>query len=66
MMKSLILVSALILSGIFAPLMAPTASLASLAYTRVSVEAVDTAAPSLTFKTNEGQVWTLPAVSVIF
>lgn len=63
MFKSLILVGALTIVGIVAPFAAPTESLASLAYTRVSVEAVDTAAPSLTFKTSEGQVWTLPATS---
>ena len=63
MMKSLILVGLLILPGIAGPLMLPTQSLASLAYTRVSIEAVDTATPSLTFKTMEGQVWTLQATS---
>lgn len=63
MMKSLILAGALTLSGLVVPLVAPTESLASLAYTRVSIEAVDIAAPSLTFKTIEGQVWTLQAAS---
>jgi hypothetical protein len=63
MMKPLILASILVLSGASALLVAPTESLASLAYTRVSVEAVDIATPSLTFKTSEGQVWTLQATS---
>jgi hypothetical protein len=63
MMKPLILASILILSGASASLVAPTEGFASLAYTRVSVEAVDTATPSLTFKTSEGQVWTLQATS---
>ena len=63
MMKSLILIGFLIVTGVAAQFVGPTISVASLAYTRVSVEAVDTAAPSLTFKTAEGQVWTLPAVS---
>lgn len=63
MMKPLVLTGVLILSGIVAPLMTPIESLASLAYTRVSVEAVDTATPSLTFKTTDGQVWTLQAAS---
>ena len=63
MMKSLILAGLLILPGIAGSLMVPTESLASLAYTRVSIEAVDTATPSLTFKTMEGQVWTLRATS---
>jgi hypothetical protein len=63
MMKPLILIGLFILVGIVSPFALPTESLASLAYTRVSVEAVDTAAPSLTFKTTEGQVWTLQATS---
>ena len=64
MLKSLILASALILSGMVPALITPPFSQASLAYTRVRVEAVDTATPSLTFKTPEGDVWTLQAVSV--
>jgi hypothetical protein len=63
MMKPLMLAGILVLSGASASLVAPTESLASLAYTRVSVEAVDIATPSLTFKTSEGQVWTLQATS---
>ncbi len=63
MMKSLILIGCLFVTGLAAPFMEPTVTMASMAYTRVSVEAIDTAAPSLTFKTTEGQVWTLPAVS---
>ena len=63
MMKSLILAGLLLLPGIAGPLMVPTESLASLAYTRVRIEAVDIATPSLTFKTMEGQVWTLQATS---
>ncbi|MBI4001620.1 MAG: hypothetical protein HY348_07535 [Nitrospira defluvii] len=63
MMKSLILIGCLVVTGIAASFVGPTISLASLAYTRVSVEAVDMALPSLTFRTTEGQVWTLPAAS---
>ena len=63
MMKSLILAGLLLLPGIAGPLMVPTESSASLAYTRVRIEAVDIAASSLTFKTMEGQVWTLQATS---
>ena len=63
MVKTFILIGFLIVSGAAATFVEPTTSLASVAYTRVSVEAVDTAAPSLTFKTTEGQAWTLPAVS---
>ncbi len=60
-MKPLILISILTLSGIVGLLVDPTESLAALSYTRVKIEAVDTAAPSLTFKTSEGEVWTLTA-----
>ncbi len=60
-MKPLILISILTLSRIVGLLVAPTESLAALSYTRVKIEAVDTAAPSLTFKTSEGEVWTLTA-----
>lgn len=63
MMKHLILVGLLVLSGSLAPLLVPTEGFASLAYTRVSIEAIDSAAPSLTFKTIEGEVWTLQAAS---
>ncbi len=63
MIKSLLLAGLLILPGFTTGLIAPTESLASLAYTRVSIESVDTATSSLTFKTTEGQVWTLQATS---
>lgn len=63
MMKSFVLIGCLIVAGVAAPFVGPTISVASLAYTRVSVEAVDTAVPSLTFRTTEGQVWTLQAAS---
>lgn len=64
MIQPLVLVGLLILSGFGAPLLAPTHSVASLAYTRVSIEAIDAAAPSLTFRTPDGDVWTLQATSV--
>ena len=63
MIKSLLLAGLLILPGFATVFIVPTESLASLAYTRVSIESVDTATPSLTFKTIEGQVWTLQATS---
>lgn len=63
MIKSLLLAGLLILPGFTTAFIVTTESLASLAYTRVSIESVDTAAPSLTFKTMEGQVWTLQATS---
>ena len=62
-MKSFILIGTLILSMCVVPLVVPVEGLAALTYTRVSIEAVDTAAPSLTFKTAEGEVWALAAVS---
>ncbi len=63
MVKTFILIGFLMVSGAAATFVEPTTSLASLSYTRVSVEAIDTAVPSLTFRTTEGQVWTLPALS---
>lgn len=62
-MKPFILTGFLALSGMALSVVEPEISLASLAYTRVSIEAVDEAGPSLTFRTTEGQVWTLPASS---
>ncbi len=46
-----------------APLIAPEESPAALTYTRVRVETFDVAGRSLTFKTAEGEVWTLAALS---
>lgn len=63
MMKSLILIGCLVVTGIATSLVGPPMTVASMAYTRVSIEAVDMALPSLTFRTIEGQVWTLPAAS---
>jgi hypothetical protein len=63
MMKSFIVIGTLILSILVVPLVVPVESLAALTYTRVSVEAVDAAAPSLTFRTAEGEIWTLAAFS---
>jgi len=63
MVKPLILIGLLTLSGFVAPFTVPTQSFASLAYTHVSVEAVDMGAPSLTFKTLDGEVWTLRSAS---
>lgn len=63
MMKTSILIATLILSMLVIPLIIPAESIAALTYTRVSVEAVDAAVPSLTFKTAEGEVWTLAAFS---
>ena len=46
-----------------APLIALEESPAALTYTHVRVEAVDAAGRSLTYKTAEGEVWTLAALS---
>lgn len=62
-MRPFILIGFLVLSGLAVPFSKPEISLASLAYTRVIIEAVDETVPSLTFRTTEGQVWTLTASS---
>ncbi|MCS6289980.1 MAG: hypothetical protein H8K10_13540 [Nitrospira sp.] len=64
MIQLLVLVGLLVLSGFSAPLLAPVDSFASLVYTHVGIEAIDAAAPSLTFKTADGDVWTLQVTSV--
>ncbi|MGC3974661.1 MAG: hypothetical protein QM771_09810 [Nitrospira sp.] len=61
-MKSFILIGSL-LCVLAIPIVAPVESQASLTYTRVKVEAVDQASQRLTFKTAEGEVWTLAALS---
>ncbi len=61
-MKSFILISSL-LCMLVVPLITPEESPAALTYTRVRVEAVDQASQSLTFKTTDGEVWTLAALS---
>lgn len=63
MMKSLVLIGIFILSVSLIQTVVPEKSVAALTYTRVSVEGVDTAVPSLTFTTAEGEVWTLAALS---
>lgn len=54
----------LFMFGVVAPLVSPDAASASTTFTRVTVQAIDTAVPSLTFRTTDGQEWTLPATSV--
>jgi hypothetical protein len=61
-MKPFILIAALLFTLVI-PLIAPEESAAALTYTRVKVEAVDAASQRLTFKTAEGEVWTLAALS---
>ncbi|MET0515051.1 MAG: hypothetical protein ABW047_06965 [Nitrospiraceae bacterium] len=53
----------LFLFGVVAPLALTDPVSASTTFTRVTVKAIDTAAPSLTFRTTDGQEWTLPASS---
>ncbi|MCW5797536.1 MAG: hypothetical protein LZF60_380239 [Nitrospira sp.] len=61
-MKPFILIGSL-LCMLAVSLVVPIESPAALTYTRVKVEAVDAASQSLTFKTAEGEVWTLAALS---
>lgn len=49
--------------GVGVPVLLPDTVSASTTFTRVIVQAVDPAAPSLTFRTTDGQQWTLPARS---
>lgn len=64
MMKPCLTIIGLVLvMGIAPVLIVPDITVASTSYTQVSVEAVDLAVPSLTFRTTEGQIWTLPAAS---
>ncbi|MCC2643315.1 MAG: exported protein of unknown function [Nitrospira sp.] len=64
MMKPFITMIGLVLiMGIGTLLLAPDITVASTAYTQVSVQAIDMSVPSLTFRTMEGQIWTLPAAS---
>lgn len=61
-MKSIIVIGSLV-CVLAMPIVAPLESEASLTYTRVKVESVDQASQRLTFKTAEGEVWTLAALS---
>ena len=65
MLKSLLplAVCLLLLFGVVAPLCIPDIASALTTFTRVTVQAIDTAVPSLTFRTTDGQEWTLPATS---
>jgi hypothetical protein len=53
----------LLLVGVVAPFAFSDTVFASTTFTRVTVQAIDSAAPSLTFRTTDGQEWTLPATS---
>jgi hypothetical protein len=46
-----------------APMLSPDRAIGFTTFTKVSVQAVDTSAHRLTFRTVEGQVWTLTAAS---
>ena len=62
MFKPLLLlpVCMLLIFGVAAPLLSPDIVSASTTFTRVTVQAIDTTVPSLTFRTTDGQEWTLP------
>ena len=64
MVKSMIIILGLALSlGSVNPIGWPDQAIGSTTFTRVSVQAVDPANHSVTFRTLQGQVWTLTAAS---
>ena len=64
MVKSLFISICLLMTlGTVALMWSPDQTLGSTTFTKVSVQAVDTSAHRLTFRTLEGQVWTLTAAS---
>lgn len=63
MVKSLIMTVGLLMAlGSVGVVLSPEQAIGST-FTKVSVQAVDTSAQSLTFRTTEGQTWTLTAAS---
>ncbi|GMV49183.1 hypothetical protein FBQ96_03965 [Nitrospirales bacterium NOB] len=63
MLKHLLLTLCL-LSPILEITTSPEVAHAAMAYTRVSIEAIDLTVPRITFRTIDGQVWTVQAISV--
>jgi hypothetical protein len=64
MVKSLIVIAALVMAlGSAGFVLSPEQAIGFTVFTKVSVQAVDTAAQSLTFRTTDGQTWTLNAAS---
>lgn len=64
MAKSFILTIAFMVAlGSAGVMFAPEQATGSTTFTKVSVQAVDQSARSLTFRTTEGQTWTLIAAS---
>lgn len=64
MVKSFILTIAFMIAlGSAGVMVAPEQAIGSTTFTKVSVQAVDQSAGSLTFRTTEGQTWTLIAAS---
>lgn len=64
MVKSLIVTAALVMALSSAGLvLSPEQASGFTVFTKVSVQAVDTSARSLTFRTTDGQTWTLTAAS---
>ncbi|HET6674020.1 MAG TPA: hypothetical protein VFG71_01710 [Nitrospiraceae bacterium] len=64
MVKSFILTIAFMVAlSSTGAMFAPEEAIGSTTFTKVSVQAVDQSARSLTFRTTEGQTWTLIAAS---
>ena len=63
MVKSFLVTVSLILTLGTVHIWWPDETIGSTTFTRVSVQAVDTSAHRLTFRTMEGQVWTVSAAS---
>lgn len=64
MVKSLIVTAALVMGlGAAGFVVSPEQAIGFTVFTKVSVQAVDTSAHSLTFRTTDGQTWTLTAAS---
>lgn len=64
MVKSLIIIAGLLIAlSSVSVVWSPEQAIGSTTFTKVSVQAVDASANKLTFRTPEGQVWTLTAAS---
>ena len=63
MIKSLLVTVSLIMTLGTVHIWWPNETIGSTTFMKVSVQAVDTSAHRLTFRTMEGQVWTLTAAS---
>lgn len=63
MIKSLLVTACLAWTLGTVQIWSPDEAIGSTTFTKVSVQAIDTSAHRLTFRTMEGQVWTLTAAS---